>query len=226
MNIIADLVIALLLLLGVVIGFKKGFIEIISRPIKLVGALFAAFYICGDVGTRYLAPFLAGPVSGKLTEIIERSFNSGGNSAESIPTLVKITAGIMGIDLDNIINESGTDGVAAAVSDALCTPLVEVISSIIAFVLIYFIVKLVLLILFKIIEKFVDFGITGVVNKILGAGISFAFSVIVCWCLCSVTDFILHQPSVNGNELINVLENGFLYPFFKRHGPIELLLSF
>ena len=71
-----------------------------------------------------------------------------------------------------------------------------------------------------------DGGFVDVVNKLLGAVVMLAFSLIVAWGLVAVSDVILHLPVLAEQAWVQEFTGGVVFNFLKSVSPLEILLSF
>jgi hypothetical protein len=142
------------------------------------------------------------------------------NVAEELPTVLKMAAGMYGIDLEEIVLQNAGRDILAEITTILAEPVISIFSTIISFVLLYFISKLVITLLLALVDLIFSNGVFGALNKTLGgiSGAIIAFA--AAWALSVLIEFLYH---INGTGLENP---GFLYTFFNTYSPIELLLSF
>ena len=214
-NIIVDIVLVLLLLLGGFIGYKKGLIRSLRRPIRLFGGIILSFSLCNTVSVGIIEPIVKEPIATKVQEYVFEHFMNGGE----YPTIVRISAAIMDVDLSN------TESVEQIINSVL-DPTVHFISVIIAFVLIYILSKLLLSLVVSLLALVFDKTILSVPNKIVGC-IFCAFATFVfIWMGVSATDFIVKLPMFEGTSFAANFTGGPIFNFFLSFSPLDLLLSF
>ncbi len=227
LNVVIDVILVAIVLIGAVIGIKKGFIKMAAKPVKFVAAIALAFAICAGVAETFITPLIEEPVTNYVTEFLYDNCAdlTAENAAEELPTLLKISAAIFDIDVAEV-----TEGVGTAILDAivenLTTPVINVVSIIISFVIVYILASLVFSLVLAIINAIFSRGILGVLNKALGFVFTGAVALIASWALAVVFEFVIHLPMLEGVELLNEFSGGFIYNFFNTYSPIELLLSF
>ena len=66
-DIIVDLIILAILLVGFIWGIKVGFLKTVAKPVKFLMSLFLAVSFSSVVGTYILKPMIADPIVTKLT---------------------------------------------------------------------------------------------------------------------------------------------------------------
>ena len=227
-NLIVDLVLALIIAVGAIVGIKMGFIKTVAKPVKIIASFFLALAFASIVGNEIIAPIITQPISNKLESVLLEVCTeiAPDNITAGIPTLIKFAAGVCGINLDSVITGDTTAEIIHSVSLALTEPVVEVAAFIVAFIILHILLKLLLTLLFAMINKAVDKGVVGKVNRILGCVFTLMFSLVVCWALCAVFDFVVHVPAVYESEWAQQFTGGVIYNLFKNVSPLELLLSF
>ncbi len=226
LSVIIDIILVAILLIGAVIGIKKGLFITLSKPIKLFLALFLAFQLCNWFAGLVVEPLIEAPIANKITTYLVEKCNgiTSIEDPDKLPTLLKIAAGIVGVDVATITADT-TEAFVKSLVDALAVPAIHVVSVVISFVILYFVSKLLLKLVFAILNSFVDSGILGVVNRILGFVFNTVFAFIVAWALVAIFSYILNIPAIASAEWAD-FEGGFVYKFFRSMSPLDLLLSF
>lgn len=224
-NIILDLILVSILVLGTVIGAKRGFIGTIAKPVKVALSFGLSAICCKGVGLKIVQPIISPAITTKLSSLLLDKYSEiSASTSADLPTIIKLAAGMAGIDLTSISSEG--DGYIYALIDMITEPVIRIASVVIAFLALIIIFSIVVSLLLWLIDKLVQKGLLGVVNKVIGATLCFCFAFVLAWCLASSTDFIFSLPSIRESEWIREFTGGFVYRFFKSMSPIELLLSF
>lgn len=220
-TIVVDLILTAIVALGVFIGYKKGFLMVLSKPIKLFLSIFLAISFCSVVASSLVQPIIEEPVTERVTAYLsdnaEEVFEDG-----EIPTLIKFVADLSGIDL----GADSTDESINLIVSKLALPIVHSVSLIIAFLLVYFLSRLILWPAFIIINKVISAGFIGTLNKILGCVSGFLAAIIACWLLVCLFGFFIGLPFMAENDWVINFNGGLVYGFFESFSPIALLLSF
>ena len=228
LNVVFDIVLVFIMLYGAFMGIKNGFVLTIAKPVKFVASLVLAFSMASVVGTYLVEPIIGPAISNRLSEILVNKYfgMTAETASESLPTLIKMAAGICGVDIDGIA--SGTSGVSVieAVVDAVTSPVVHIIGVIFGFVIAYFIAKLVVNFVMLFINSLVNKGVAGTVNKALGCAFSLFFAFVVGWAVTSVSEFVFNIPAIASLDWVQNFSGGAVYKFFRTFTPLDLLLSF
>lgn len=226
-NILVDATIVAIIVGGAIIGIAKGFVSSVARPVKWVASIVLAFSLSTPFADAVVFPMIEAPITNQISSyLIEKcSHITAANAGEELPTLLKIAAGVAGIDVTSIQTDGASDFISLLV-DKLAYPTIHLISVIISFFAVYFLSKLVLGILLSIINHAFDGGVFGVMNKVLGFFFSTSIAFISAWLLTSVFGYVISLPAFADNPWIVSFDGGFVYKFFKGLSPIDLLLSF
>lgn len=227
-NIIVDIVIVIMLIIGFIWGWKSGFINTVAKPVKFVLTILIAFSLASWVGSAIVQPIVSEPVTVKLTEFLEEKCGeiSAANANDQLPTLVKFAAALAGVNIDDIATEAGQHELVAKIIEAVSEPFLSVISTIIAYILLHIVVGIILTIIFAIINAMVEGGFVGFINKLLGSLIMTTLAAMIVWALCGISDLILNLPILAEQAWVQEFTGGIIYTFFKNLSPIDLLLSF
>ena len=226
-NIIVDVIIAISILIGAFIGFKRGFFYTATKPIKWFAAILLALTLSTTVATSIVQPIIEEPITNQISDYLTEKCDdlTPENAKDELPTLVKLAAGLADIDIDSIDAETTAEFITKTV-DKLAKPLVYLLAVIVSFFAIYFISKIALAILLGILNKIFLDGLLGVVNKILGLVIGAFFAFVILWLAVIILGYVLSVPTVAATEFAKSFDGGYIYKFIKSMSPLDLLLSF
>ena len=103
-KILIDVIVSLIVVAGAVFGIKRGFLITVARPIKWFAALFIAFSLCTPVAQGIIKPLIDAPITNQISGyLLEKCADiTAENASEKLPTLLKIAAGIAGVDVGAI----------------------------------------------------------------------------------------------------------------------------
>ena len=216
LNIILDIVISLLIVVGGIIGVCCGFVKFVSGPLKFVGSFAIAFSLADVVSVKLVEPWVNAPIANQIEQFVLNKTAADPNA--ELPTLVKFAAGLVNIDLDGkTVSEIITE---------LAQPLVHIICVVVTFVILYFLAKLLLWFVFWLLDLFFNSTLLVVPNKVVGTIFGVLFAALIVWLLVVIFNFIVHIPSVQENEWAANFTGGPVFRFFTRISPLGLLLSF
>jgi len=226
-DIIVDVIIALLILIGAFLGFKRGFFYTATKPVKWFAAILLALTLSSTVATSIVQPIIEEPITNQISDYLTDKCEdlTPENAKEELPTLVKLAAGLADVDIDSIDGETTAEFITQTV-DKLAKPLVYLLAVIISFFAIYFLSKIILAILLGILNKIFLDGVLGIVNKILGLVIGAFFAFVVLWLAVILFGYVISIPSVAATDFAKSFDGGYIYRFIKSMSPLDLLLSF
>lgn len=219
-KILLDLVIVGILVAGVVLGIRKGFVKTVARPVRFFASVALAFSFCDDFARRVIEPIVKKPISARISDYMYEKCSgiTADNVSEELPTLLKMAAGLFNIDVAGIAKTS-PKSVIDVIIESLTTPIIHIIAVIASFFIVYFLSKLLITLLMTLINSFLNSGLLGIVNKSLGLIFGSSFAFIIAWSLVVVVEFMLGFIGYD-------LQTGIVYNFMNGLNPVDLLLSF
>ena len=228
LSVILNLVICAIMAFGVIFGIRRGFISMAAKPVRFVATLAIAFALCNGFSDAIIRPIVDASITNYIKDFMYTNCQglTAENISEELPTLLKMAAGLLGINVEEIASGVAPGEVLDEVLGTLTAPVVDIISVIISFCILYFIFKLLLTVGLWFLSAVFSSGLFGLLNRILGIVFGILCAIIASWAFVSLMEFILHLPAFANNPSMADFEGGFLYSFFKEYNPVELLLSF
>ena len=234
MNWIIDGVLAALILIFAIVGYKKGFTGQIGGFIILIGSLVLAFLfyklIAGYVGGITFISDIEGKLLAWLNskgELFETNIRTGGEEAVksaltsmNIPNFLQDLI-LKAIDFENLPDKSIAEYLAPLMFKYICYA--------IAFLLIFIVSLIVIALVVKLIKKIIDdIPVIGFLNKIIGLGIGVAKVVIAIWLIMYGMTLLCAIPSI-GDTITNVVNNyvltTYVGKFLYEHNYLITLIS-
>ena len=227
LKVILEIVLCAIVLIGTILGIKRGFVSIAAKPVKIIASLAIAYSLFTAISVAVVLPMIEAPVTSYISEFLYENCSTitAENVNEELPTILKMAAGLANIDVETVANDAG-NAVVEAIVAKLTAPVLDVISGLISFVLVYFAASIVLSIALWFINLLFQSGVLGALNKTLGFVFGTALGLIISWALAVIVELVFHLPAFESNEVIANFEGGWIYTFFNTYNPIELLLSF
>ena len=224
MNAVVDIILIVGVLAGALVGLMRGFVRTVSKPVKLVFALWIAFSLCSVVATKWIEPRIYDSVTSQFSAFLYSHCGdlSSENVAEQLPTVLKVAAALFQVDLGAI---DGEDMVAAVVS-ALSAPFAHFVACILSFLLLYIVDRLLLSLILRLLDAIVSATPLSPFNRILGFLFGAALSFLTVWALTGIFTYVLNIPAVAETAWASAYTGGPVYRFFRSINPIALLLSF
>lgn len=222
MNIFIEILLWAIIAVGAALGIKSGFIRMAAKPVKLVLAIVIAFSLATAFAEGVVVPIIETPITNYIYDFLSENCPeiNAENIMEELPTVLKMAAGMYGVDLEELALEYAEFDIIREITNTLASPVIEIFSLIIAFVVLYFVSKLLISLALALLDLIFSGGIFGVLNRVLGGISGTVLAIVAAWGVAVLVEFLFH---INSNGMENA---GFLYTFFNTYSPIELLLSF
>jgi hypothetical protein len=141
MSIFVEILLWAMLVVGVALGIRAGFIRMAAKPVKLILSLVIAISLCVTFAEGVIMPIIEKPITNYIYEFLVENCPEINieNVAEELPTVLKMAAGMYGIDLEEIVAQNAGRDILAEITTILAEPVISIFSTIISFVLLYFI---------------------------------------------------------------------------------------
>ncbi len=223
MNVIVDIVLLAILVIGLVLGWKRGFVKTVAKPVKIVAVWACSIKFCSGVARGFIAPLIQKPVTEKLSSVLTEKCAglTAQTAAEDLPTLLKMTAGIFNIDVNQVVENSG-EALIEGLAKTFTEPLVYVVAVVISFILLLLVCNVVFSVVLWVLNGVFRTKPLAWLNKTLGIIFSFAFAFIIAWLVSMLVGAILGMNALSSLGF----EGGAVYGFFKEYHPLDLLLGF
>ncbi len=224
MNIVLDIILLVILFGGLVLGYKRGFIKSITKPVRFFAAIVTAFKLASPIAERLLEPRIKIPVTNQIRDYLLENCPAitPETASDELPTLLRLAASIMNVNIEEL---SPGDTISKIV-ESLADPVVHLLSVIFTFILVYFIAKLVYSLILSILSSMFKDGVLGFPNKILGSVFTLLFAVVISWVFVVLFDFAINSSVLADAVWVKDFEGGVIYRFFAKNSPVDLLLSF
>jgi uncharacterized membrane protein required for colicin V production len=209
---IADGVLALIVLIGVIIGLKQGFFKTVTKPLKTIIAIALTVCFALPVIDSWTGPYFTQLIEGEIFKYLTENCPeiSAINAAESLPLILTLCVKIFGVQVENIT----TDAIITELSAQIAAPTGRFVAMVITYVAMFIVFKLILSLLLAILGGVVTAGPLSVIDKLLGFVFMVAVSFVVCCIVANIISYFATDFS-----------GGFVYEFFKNLNPLALILS-
>ena len=223
MKIAVDMFLIAILVIGFVLGWKRGFVKTVAKPVKIVAVWACSIKFCATVAERFVAPFIQKPVTEKLSAILREKCAAltAQTASDDLPTLLKMTAGLFNIDVEQVASNAG-EALIERLAETFTQPLVSVIAVVISFFLLLIVCNILFSVLLWILNGIFHTKPLSWLNRILGVVFSVAFAFIIAWLISMLAGAVLGSQALSALEF----EGGAVYRFFQEYHPLDLLLGF
>ena len=225
-NLIVDGIIILILIIGIILGVKRGFVATVAKPVRIVASIGVSFMLCKPLSVKFVQPWIQKPLTEKWTAFLQEKCGeiTAETASTELPGIMKLIAKLFGVDV-NAAAEQATTTIVEAIANALAEPLANLAGVVLSFVALFLVTSIVCWLLFKIIDLIFNIGPLEIVNRIFGLVFGAAFSVIVVWALATGFDYVLTLGFLSNVEFLQGFTGGPVYQLVKQLNPIDLLFK-
>lgn len=233
MNFLLDGLLLAIVIITIVINYKRGFIKaILSFGKTLLSFIFAAIFgpmLGGVLASRFF--------DGKLTETIYNTLYNlcaeGGaldtsRLAEMLPESLRMLAAQCGADVDSIV-ASGAASVdvearLAEIAQGIALPISAVISKLVGYALVFVAAYLILLLASFILEGVAALPVIRTFNHLLGLLFGIVCAIFFAFIFIFVTRAVLYYVIAAGdlNRAVDIFDSTVLFKLFCRIGGIKM----
>ncbi len=236
MQYIIDIVIALILVLSIINGYKRGFIKTVFSCFAVVVALGAAYFLGPVAGDYIRSTDIYANVEEKVDVKIEQYFENSTENAIRNPMQDSELSGAaeslerLGINVEELYenysmslaegSQNFKEGFVKSISDPILSALSTALGAIAVFIIALIVLKILSLILGGIFSLPLLKGL----NKFAGGLAGVVLGVLSVFALCLVVEVILPYIPNNPVLYMGMDKDTFLYGFFVRISPMFFLL--
>lgn len=239
MNIILDILVAVIFLLTVINGYKKGFVRTVLNLCGGIICLIIAITLSPRVGNfineNYMAPAFERSISVKMTELspsdttgpdIDRLIEEEPNEFIKILEKFNINLDTFKQQFELFKNENIENTTEAAI-EYVAEPISETLSYILAFVLLLIVSSLAMAILKFLLDKIVKLPILRTANKFLGMISGILFGLLWIYILAMIVEITVPYLKNATSPLISQIEpsSTLIFKYFYTHNPIYELVK-
>lgn len=226
MKFILDAVLIAILLFGFFLGWRRGFVKTIGKPVKFAATVYCAFRFCSVFSEKLLRPLISAPVTKQVSDFIRTHCVdvTPENAEQTLPTVLKLAAGLFGIDVSDAA--SGSDGAVDGLVENLTAPVVDIVSAVLSFFALLILCSIAFTVVLWLVDLLFKLGPISILNRAVGSLISGALALIVSWAVASLFAFLLDTSLLEGVAWAREFEGGFFYRFLNQYNPLDLILGF
>ena len=225
MSIIIDLILVFVILIFVIIAYKKGFIASLLDFLGTIIAWIASINLSAFASTWIYQTFIKEPITDYVYLKLTESANTTAETlASSIPEFIHSAAITFGIDINNIIlNNTGLefDSAVSSITNGIVEPIITILIRIIVVILLYIIFSFVIKLLSKLFKNINKIPIVGSLNKFLGIIVGLFKGALITMLICFVFYTIL---GFAGGELFGItketLNDTYIFSFLNQFNPL------
>ena len=211
-----DGILIVVLLVGLLLGYKKGFFGTVTKPLKFIASVCITIVVAAPILNAWTRPLFVGKVETWIYDsLVESGANiTAENATESMPVALRLLAQILNVDVSGIDASSGTEGLIKAISSAVAAPIGNFVAVVITYVLLFVSIMILLKILIALLDILFARGILGKINKILGLLLGGVFATVTACIIANVAFKV--SPEIAGGPITE---------FFKNINPFAVIMK-
>lgn len=232
MNILLDGLLLGIIVLTVVIYYRRGFVKAVlgfgKSFLSLICAVLFGKALGGLLATHFFDEKLTDTVYNTLHGLCAEGGALDLTRLESMPQSLRLLAGQCGADVDAIL-ASGSNGATveaylADVAQQIALPISAVISRLVGYVLIFVVTYLLLLLLSFVIEGVAELPVLRTFNHLLGLAVGLICAVIFAFIFVFVARAVLYYVIASGDpgQATDIVESTVLFKLLCRAGGIQM----
>lgn len=217
-NIVLDLIVAIALVSGFYVGWKRGFICVVLKTFAGLFSAVLAVRFCEGVAAvlkeRYVFTFVKDGLGNALSGLSDGASAEG--MAEAVPDTLSRIASLFGIDLVGMAEkavESGKNAIESftlAAANSISQLLSSIVSFLILFALFLFVLRVLSVPLSTIVMKT---PLVGTANRVLGLIFGALATLIIAWVLIQILGFLDQTMGLTFIEVKACALSGRFYRF-------------
>ncbi|MBQ9070295.1 MAG: CvpA family protein [Clostridia bacterium] len=206
-----DGILAIVVVIGLLLGYKRGFFGTITKPLKVIASICLTVVIAAPIINAWTRPLFVGKVETWVyNSLIENSANiTGENAAESMPVVLKLLAEMLKVDISGIGADATTEEILQAISTSMATPVGNLIAVVVTYAVLFIALMLILTVLIALLDVLFTKGILGRINKFLGLLLGGVIAAVLACVIANIAYKI--SPTFAGGPVSEFFKN--LNPF-------------
>ena len=238
MSAVLDLLVVAVLVISVIVGYKRGFVKSLLRLTGSLISLVLAVVLASPLGSffndAFVSDWLSSSAQGKLEEQLSAMGGSFDTLFDSMPEEFSGLIDHFGVgkndmeqQYEQMAAEDKTDGlIAEELADYLTQGAAKAISYVLAFLLVYIVSYILIKLLSRLIDPIFRLPLLHTANALLGAVLGVLVAVVFLWVAALLIEHVV--PYLFGNDSIFhdgfSAENTLLYRYFVDLNPLQSLL--
>lgn len=230
--VVMDGIVITILLVGLLLGIKQGFVRIAFQKLSKAVAVVLAILCAKPFGKLLSDWFMSDAVTNLIVSKLPESARTATNATELLnatPAYLRAIAALFKYDLAASAThafESDGDALHILISD-LSRPLSNGICVLLSAIALFFVALLLLRILRGILEAVADVPGLNVLNCVMGGALSLVFSAITAWCVCRIAGYLTNWQPIAGLSFMQdfSFDSCWIAKYFYRFDLLGFILS-
>ena len=211
-----DIIILVIMAIGLILGYKKGFFGSITKPIKLVASVCLTIVISSPIINVWTRPLFTEKVESWIfSAIMENCPELTATTAEKgLPLMFRLIAETLKIDLASLDPAATTEEIVALIAEQMSLPIGNLVAVVVTYVALFIILLILLTVLVALLDAVFTTGWLGKVIKVLGLLLGAVVAAVIVSVLANIIGAF--APSV---------VSGAISQFFKNLNPFSFLMK-
>ena len=212
-----DIILLVIMLLGLFVGYKRGFFGSITKPLKLILSICLTIVVSSPIINAWTRPFFTGKVSAWIYSSLLEAYSGAteGVAAEEIPSALKFMAELFNLDMSSLESGASSEEVLSLMADKMAAPIGNLIAVVVTYLALFIIFMILLKLVIWLFDSVFKKGLIGKVNKILGLLLGGVIAMVVACVVANIAGAVSAD-----------LARGAVTQFFKNINPFAIVMSF
>lgn len=223
-SVILDLMVVALIIVGFIIGWRRGFISellrIVGFAVSLVAAWILSSSVTGWIYEKFVKAKIVGEVSETITNTVSGNAVSGGSFWEKLGDLGSEIASYA-----TITPEEASKLGESFVNNSLAAPVQAIIRTIV-FVILFVVFLLIIKLISRLFKGLNHLPVVGTLNRVLGGILGLAEGAVICYIFVAIAALTV---KITGDELLwlnsDLINDSRLFSLLYNFNPIEAAID-
>lgn len=226
MGILLDIGFAIIILLCVVFGYKKGFFKSITGLIGAIIAMFLAWILSGLIAQAMYHGVFRGMLIDKISGVLSQDAIASipektAHIVQTLPGFLSNTLTSKGITSGQIEHSLATAGNNAAASTAdLISPAIIWLLQLLLAAILFFILLVFVRLIVKLLGNVFRLPVLRQIDGLLGGIFGIFKGVVYIFLACVLLQLLMPLTGSSAESMRHVLDNSFVYQFIFYNNPI------
>ena len=211
-----DFILIAVVLIGGLLGYKKGFFGSITKPIKFLASISLTILISSPIINAWTRPLFVGKVSAWIEKSILEACAGGSVdiSSDKMPVVLKLMAQMVNADVSSLPENATTDEIISLISNQLALPIGNLIAVIVTYLALFILLMILLTVLIALLDTVFTKGVLGKINKGLGVLLGAVVATVTACVIANIVG-IFSADAVSGT----------VTQFFKNINPFSMIMK-
>ncbi len=234
-KIVLDLLLVVMMLYGIFMGYKRGFVRVIFRKFRWLTTLVLSLLLARPIGGLLRERLFLAPVSEKLRSVLTEALGdeiigaTAQELTEQVPLVLRGLLNLLGIDFEQMALESGMTGAELLeyLVEMIASPVAMVIGVIVAFFALFILLRLCLGMVASLVSLIFRAPGLRTVNRLLGVVFGGFFAFLTVWFTVTVLNIAFEALAAGDIAFFAGydIEDTLLAKYFNQFRPLDFILA-